>query len=138
MRPAIPIAAFKRVPLVYSTFIAGANLTAASFLCHIRHKFGDSDAPIITLTNAAAGTQGVSTAYIAALRYYDYHSRSYISTPATVVTLQINEATLEAAPQSNPTSQPLPLVYDVHITPTGGNKYVAYGGDFSLFPGSTI
>jgi hypothetical protein len=32
----------------------------------------------------------------------------------------------------------LQLVYDMHVTPAGSDKYVAYGGDFNLFPGSTI
>jgi hypothetical protein len=138
MRPTIPIAAFKRVPLVYSTFIAGVDLTAAAFFCHIRQRFGDNGLPIITLSNAAAGAQGVSATYIPALTYYDCYSRKDITVPATVITLRIDEATLEAVPLANPTNQPLQLVYDVHNTPTGADKYVAYGGDFYLFPGSTI
>jgi hypothetical protein len=138
MRPTIPIAAFKRVPLVYSTFIAGVDLTTAAFLCHIRQKFGDSGLPIITLSKAAAGVQVVSATYMPALTYYDCYSRKDITVPATVITMRIDEATLEAVPLANPTNQPLQLVYDVHNTPTGSDKYVAYGGDFYLFPGSTI
>jgi hypothetical protein len=138
MRPTINIAAFKRVPLVYSTFIAGVNLTTSDFLCHIRHKFGDTGVPIITLASAAAGVQGVSATYMPALTYYDCYSRKDITVPATVVTLRVDETTLEAVTLANPTHQPLQLVYDVHNTPIGADKYVAYGGEFYLFPGSTI
>jgi hypothetical protein len=138
MRPTIPIAAFKRVPFSYTTYIAGVDLTAANFLCHVRHKFGDTGIPIITLTKAAAGSQGVSAAYIPAITFRDQYSCKDITLPATAITIRIDELTLEAIPMANPTHQPLQLVYDVHNTPTGSDKYVAYGGDFYLFPGSTI
>jgi hypothetical protein len=137
MRPTIPIAAFKRVPLAHVTFFASVDLTAATFLCHIRQKFGDSGVPIITLSNAAVTAQGVSAIYTS-ITYYDSALYKDITVPATIVTMRINEATLEALVMANPTNQPLQLVYDMHITPAGSDKYVAYGGDFNLFPGSTI
>ncbi len=58
--------------------------------------------------------------------------------PTTRVSWAIDEATMEAMPLdgSNPDADKK-LYYDLHITPSGGTKFVAWGGDFIVKAGVT-
>ena len=138
MRPTIPVSADKRVSFTHSTYVAGVDLTSAAFFCQIRHKFGDVGVPIISLSNAASGVQGVSAVFIPEITFYDSDSCSEVTTSATQITMRVDEVTLEALPLATPTNLQLVMVYDLHVTPPGADKYVAYGGEFFVFPGSTI
>lgn len=134
MAAELNIAAFKRTPFVDSIAILGPNYTSASFLMHIRNKNGDTGTPIISLASATAGTQGISVTYNAAYVYDDVGSTA----AASVILIQIDEATLESLALNNPTDKPVELAYDLHVTPSGGIKRVEIYGQFIINPGATI
>ena len=134
MAAELHLPAFKRVPFKDSIDILGPDFSGAAFALHIRNHPGDTGSPLVSLTTATAGTQGVSATYDAAYVYDDEGSTA----PATVILVQIDEATLEALALNNPTSGPLELSYDLHITPSGGVKFVAAYGKFTIYPGVTI
>jgi len=113
--------------------IVGPNWSAGAFLMHIRQSFGDTTTPVITLSNAAAGTQGISATYDAA-----YVIGTGAIVPATKILVQIDEATLEALPLGTPATTPVNYVYDLHVTPTGKAKRVVMFGKIAIYPGSTI
>lgn len=134
MAAELNIAAFKRTPFVDDVAILGPNWTGAAFLMHIRNKNGDTGTPIISLATATAGTQGISVTYNAAYVYDDAGSTA----PASIVLIQIDEGTLEALALNNPSNKPVELVYDLHVTPSGGRKAVELYGQFIINPGATI
>lgn len=129
-----PIIAYKRVPFVDSFVIIGYDWSDATFLLHVRHLPGDTGTPVIALTNAAEGSQGLCASFDDAY----VHPVSGATVEATIVAVQIDEATLEALSLNLPPEQPLDLFYDVHATPTGEHKRILFGGPFSLRPGVTI
>lgn len=132
----INLAAFKRTPFVIDIAIVGPNYTGAAFAMHIRNHAGDTGSPLITLSAATAGTQGVSAAYDPAYIYV--RDGEEITAPASIVTIQVDEATLEALSLNNPTGKAVALEYDLHITPSGDIKRVALFGSFAIYPGVTI
>ena len=129
-----PLSAFKRVPFLTEIAILGPDYTGADFAMHVRNFEGDTWSPLISLADATAGTQGVSVTYDAAFIYDDAGSEA----PASIIAIQIDEATLEAIALNNPTNKVLTLYYDLHVTPTGEAKRVELYGTFSIYPGVTI
>lgn len=138
----VPLSAFKRVPYVEpdgcTWAFVGYNWVGATFLMHIRNRYGDTGTPIISLAGASAGSEGISVSYDADYSYTDPVSGQTVTAPASLVLVQIDEATLEALSLGTPVDAPVELVYDLHVTPSGGVKRVAVFGTFSILPGSTI
>lgn len=134
MAAELNIVAFKRVPFVDDVVILGPDYTGAAFAMHIRSRNGDTGTPLISLSNASAGTQGISVTYDASYIYNDAGDEA----PASLILIQIDEATLEALSLNNPTEKPVDLVYDLHVTPSGGVKRVELYGQFTIYPGATI
>lgn len=138
----IDLTAYKRVPFVDedgATFVFfGLNWTGATFLAHIRQHPGDTGTPLITLANAAAGSQGVSVAVVPDYTYVDPKTKEPVTGQASKVLIQIDEATLEALALGSPSDCPLELCYDLHVTPTGGVKQLPVHGKFTILPGVTI
>lgn len=134
MAAEINIAAFKRVPFVDDIAILGPNYTGAAFLMHVRNRMGDTGTPLITLTGATAGTQGISVTYDAAYIYNEAGDTA----PASLIKIQIDESTLEALAMNNPSQKAVVLDYDLHLTPTGQPKRVELFGTFTINPGATI
>lgn len=132
----INLAAFKRTPFVVDIAIVGPDYTGADFAMHIRNRVGDTGTPLITILINIPGAQGITTVYDPAYVYVK--DGVEITAPATIVTIQIDEATLEALALNNPTDQPLALVYDVHVTPVSEIKRVAMFGTLAIYPGVTI
>lgn len=132
----INLAAFKRTPFVSDIAIVGPDYTGAAFAMHIRNRPGDTGSPLITLGAASAGSEGVSVAYDPAYLYV--RDGVEITELASIITIRINEATLEALSLNNPTANPVGLAYDLHITPSGEDKRVASFGTFAIYPGVTI
>ncbi|MGD9470606.1 MAG: hypothetical protein AB7G24_00745 [Novosphingobium sp.] len=134
----INLVAFKRVPFGGASgtedFIEAGDLSAATFRMEIRTAPGDTGDALVRLTNAAAGSRGISAAYDSAYP----HPTSGAPIAATVIRPQIDEATLEALAAASPASDDLVLHYDLHITPSGGLKYVCAYGTFTIKPGVTI
>lgn len=142
MAVTVPLGAYKRVPYVEPDGVTwafvGYNWTGAAFLMHIRPSWGDTATPLISLAGAAAGSEGISVSYDASYSYEDPQTGETVTAPASKVLVQINEATLEALALGTPPDEAVELVYDLHVTPSGGVKRVAVQGSFSIYPGSTI
>lgn len=120
--------AHKRTPYVFGGIrFEGYDFTDATLAMHIRHLPGDAGSPVVSLTNASAGTQGLSITVL-----------TVGAVTSTYLTIQIDEATMEALPAASPASAPLELYYDLHITPDGGVKQVWLEGKFVVNPGVTI
>lgn len=127
----LDIAAFKRVPFNDNVAIIGPDLSAAAFAMQIRQHWGDSGSALLT--------PALSAVYDPVYVYFDPRRKITVGPlPATIVTIAIPEADIEALPLAADEAKPLELVYDMHITPAGGTKIVAMAGQFIVYPGSTI
>ena len=134
----VPISAFKRVPFGGATgngdiAVIGVNWSAATFRMEVRNLPGDSGTALVTLTNASAGSQGISATYDAKYPLPDGRGTA----PTTIIRIQIDEATLEALALATPANEPLALHYDLHATPSGEPKRVVCFGTFTIKPGVT-
>lgn len=134
----LDISAFKRVPWGGASGYAdlpvvGVDWSAAAFKMDIRICPGDATTPLVSLTNATAGSQGISATYDAG---YVMPDGEVVG--ATIIRPQIDEPTLEALALSARASDPVALSYDLHITPAGGVKSVVCFGAFTILPGVTI
>ena len=138
----VPLSAFKRVPFVAEDgctwAFVGYDWTGATFLMHVRNNPGDTSTPTITLTGASAGSEGISVTYDTDYSYIDPTSGQAVTAAASLVLVQINEATLEALSLGTPAKDPVELAYDLHVTPSGGVKRVAVYGTFNILPGVTV
>lgn len=141
MAPTIDLTAYKRVPFIdedgATIVFAGENFVGGTYLMHIRANPGDTGTPILSLSGASAGTQGISVTYDAEYLYVDENGAEQTG-PASLVLIQINETTLEGLSLGTPTDKPVTLYYDLHITPSGAPKRVASQGKFIIKPGVTI
>lgn len=126
----LDIAAYKRVPFKEDIAIAGPDWSEALFAMQIRQHWGDAGAALLT--------PSLSIAYDPDYVYYDERKRTEVVVPATIVTLSIPEASIEALPLAASEQKPLELVYDLHVTPSGGTKFVLLQGAFNIYPGATI
>ena len=121
--------------------IMGLNWSASTLSLQVRPTPGDTSTPLVSLANAAAGSEGISVTYDAGYIYpANGPHTALIGTVvgATTIRPQINQATLEAIPLPSDPTQPLGLSYDIHITPPGLPKMQLAYGSFTLFPGVTI
>lgn len=133
------IAAFKRVPFGGSNGegdlpILGVNWSGATFKMDLRASAGDTGTALVALTNASAGSQGISAVYDA--DYLAPDTDEPVGT--TIVRIQIDEATMEGIALAARPSEPLALYYDLHVTPSGEAKRVLMFGKFTIYPGATI
>lgn len=138
MAAELNIAAFKRVPFGGSSgegdiVLLGYDWSGAAFAMDIRVNPGDTGTPLVGLTNASAGAEGISATYNAAYPLSDGSTAG-----ATIIRPQINESTMEALALSARPKDPVALHYDLHVTPSGQNKRVLAYGKFTIYPGVTI
>lgn len=105
--------------------ILGEDLSGAAFAW--KFALAEGNAALITLANAAAGSQGVSATYDAAY----LHPTSGAIVGATIIVPQIDEATLEDAQFDGVGS----LFHTLYITPAGGKQYVERYGTLTLRDG---
>jgi hypothetical protein len=137
----LPLLAYKRVPFLEpdgaTIVIIGPNWSGATFKMELRNNPGDTGTALLTLNNAAAGSQGISATYASSYSYVDAQGQP-ATAPATKVLIQIDEATIEALLLGTPPDKPLELVYDLHIAPSGEPKRVYCEGAFTIKPGVTI
>lgn len=129
------------------TFV-GKDFTGATFNSEIRLTKDATGAALVTLTNAAAGAQGLrliatytSTvqAHIDAGRL-DEVPPGYELTDTVVLSqvgYRVNETTVEGLPFPGERGDDATLQWDLHITPTGGVKDKYLGGDFVVKAGAT-
>ncbi len=133
------IGAFKRVPFGGLSGegdipVVGVDWSGATFKMEIRANPGDGGSALVSLSNAAAGSQGISATYDAAYAMPDGSG----TVGATIIRPQIDEATIEGLSLAARTSDPLTLYYDMHVTPSGSSKRLLCFGTFTIYPGVTI
>lgn len=124
--------AFRHTPFLHVIRRLGVDWSGASFKLQARtaKDAGDTE---IDLSNAAAGSEGISAVYDAGY----IHPETNAVVGATTITVQVNEATMEGLPAASPATDDLVLVYDLHVTPTGDLKRVLTYGTFTVDPGVT-
>lgn len=104
----------------------GYDFTGATFKSEVRDYWDAPDPARIVLSNAPAGTQGISVAVV-----------TTDSIPTSTVTLQFDETTIEGLPFSNPRGTDPEFVWDLTIDPTVGEKLRWLEGPFVVHGGST-
>lgn len=135
--PTFNFAIDKRAPTPVEIVIVGPDYSAADFLMEWRNLPGDTGTPVLSLDTQTAGTEGISAVYDATYDFVDSDGAE-VTAPATIITVQVDEATTEALSLATPTKKGVVLSYDLHITPSGGTKFVALRGDVTIDPGTTI
>lgn len=123
----------KRVPWIAELPVEGPDYSTGTFKMEIRQKPGDTGAALVTLNGASAGSEGISCTYDAA--YVDPETAETFA--ASIFKFQINETTMEGLATGTPSEDPVELHYDVHVTPSGGTKFVLIYGSFTYWPGVT-
>lgn len=114
--------------------ILGEDLSAATWAMQIRPAPGDTATPLVSLTNAAAGVQGISASWDAG--YSDPETGATVG--ATRVRPLIDKATLQAIPAAADPMKSRILHFDLIGTPSGGQAAIFAAGMFVLNPGVTI
>lgn len=107
----------------------GEDWSAAAFV--MAFAAAEGSAALITLTNASAGSQGVSATYDAAY----LHPTTGATVGATIIRPLISETTLEALTYSSDPSAPLVLYFDLIVTPSGDQQRVFCKGTLSVYQG---
>lgn len=103
---------------------------AATFV--MAFSLSKGGAAAITLTNAAAGSQGVSATYDSSLA----DPNTGVVVGGTIIRPQIDEATLEALSWgANDPTEPLPLFMDLLVTPSGSPQQYALEAPVLLYKG---
>ncbi|MES2904639.1 MAG: hypothetical protein V4696_10680 [Pseudomonadota bacterium] len=125
------VAVSKRVPWVEDLPVEGPDYSGGTFKMEFRQDPGDTGTALVTLNNASAGSEGISATYDA--DYADPETGEAFG--ATVFLFHINEATMEGLAVATPTRSPVVLHYDLHVTPSGGTKFVLCYGTFTYMPG---
>lgn len=132
--PSIDFAANKRVPFDDTIIELGANYSGAAPLMELRAEPGNQGAPLASLGQSTSGGQGLTVTYDAAFP----HPVTSAPGPATIVRIIINETTLEGLGYAADPSLPVDVFYDIHITPSGGKKFVFARGRMRVDPGVTL
>ena len=132
--PQINIVAPKRVPFDDTIHAMVVDYSGATPLMEIRTHPGASGSALVSLGASTSGGEGITVTYDAG--YPDPDGE--LPDGATVVRILINETTLESLAYGADTSQPVELYYDIHLTPSGGKKFIFCGGKFTVTPGVTL
>lgn len=132
----MPLVAHRWTPYVETpvAFI-GRDYSAATFAMQLRVRPDALGSPLVSLTGATAGSQGISCVV----------TTDDDDVPTSWITIQIDEATLEAllpyaetsgSPNRTPGSD-LVLYHDIHITGGGHVKRRRAEGTFTIKAGVT-
>lgn len=130
-----PMTAERWTPFLDTVEVEGLDMAGGTFAMQVRlYKDAPGD-PLLSLSNATAGTQGLSVT-----------SSEIDDVPVSVITVQIDEATIEAilpfavtdgSPNRRAGSD-LVLAYDLIATATGFPKQRLIEGDFTIKAGVTV
>lgn len=126
----LPLRAQRWTPFFYSIDFPGFDFTSATFKLQVRQYRDASGDPLIDITNASAGAEGLSVTTAV---------DDGITT--STVLIQINETTIEGvlplASSGRPADDPdVPLVWDLHVT-LSGKKQRWLEGSFTIIAGVT-
>jgi hypothetical protein len=130
--PEINIVADKRVPFDDVIPDHRGDYTGATALMEVRPEPGADGTPVLSLSTALVSGEGIVITYD---DEYVTERNGTIYTGASLVQILINETTLEAIDYAASPDERATYHYDMHITPSGGKKFVAYRGTFTIAPG---
>lgn len=127
----LPLAAGRWVPFVYDIDIVGIDLTGATFAAQV-HETKDRTVgtPRASLTTQVTDVEGVRLVSVVTTD----------GVPTSSIRIRINEATMEAmnvATGRNAGRYDGNAFWDMHITPSGGTKFLAFEGTFTIKAGVT-
>lgn len=88
-------------------------------------------------TVPSAGTEGINIVSVANEDIDFGGSIGVVNVPVTTISIRINEATVEALPEPAELGDDVTLYWDMQITPSGGTKYRALEGTFTVHAGVT-
>lgn len=115
--------------------VIGADFSTATFAMQIRATPGAADPALVSLVNAAAGSQGISVSYDAAYPLFDGSTA-----PASTIRIEIARVSIETdIPVAAKPEDPAVCYYDLQVAPSysGARSEVLAFGSFSVFPGVT-
>lgn len=122
----VELTLYRWQPNIVSFAFVGRDFTGATFRAQIRAYLDAPDPALVTLENAAAGSQGISVAVA-----------TDGGVPTSTVTLQFDEVTIEGLPFSNPRGTDPAFVFDLVIDPTDDMKRRWIEGPCIIRGGST-
>lgn len=132
--PQIPLLAPKRVPFDDKVPDFRGDYTGATPLMEIRPEPGGDGDPLVSLGPSVSGGEGIAITYDAD---YDFVHNGTTYTGASLIRIIVNETTLEGLAYGADPADPVTLYYDLHLTPSGGKKFIAFSGTFTIDPGVT-
>lgn len=124
----VPLRVSRYAPFVEAPFaIRGLDMSAATFAMHVRQNRDEATGTaLITLAGATAGTQGISVSVV-----------TVDAVDTSILTVQIDKATINAIPKAGKAGQDVVLVYDLKITGGGLPETRWFEGSFTIAAGST-
>lgn len=126
-----PLEAGRWVPFVYDIDIVGIDLTDAEFAMQVHDtKDRTSGTPRASLTTVTTDIEGV--------RLTSTVTADSVTTSS--IRIRIDEATMEAMDVANDAAANGTdgiAYWDMHITPDGGTKFLAFEGKFKVKAGVT-
>lgn len=145
------IAADRFTPRIDAIDLHGYDLTGAVFKMQVRDRKDGGTVRADLTTVATAGAEGVRliyagtalvSAHVAAGRLTtqqvaDYGYASGDTLAITQIGYRINESTMEAMPGAAEAGSDVPIYWDMHVSPSGGTKFVAFAGEFTVLAGVT-
>lgn len=127
----LTLTVYRNVPFLDSIRFVGLDFTGGTFAMQVRLLPGTAGDPLLSLTNATAGLQGLSVAVTE-------ESGLDVST----LTIQIDEATIDALLPASSNGQKagtdVALFYDLIITGAGLPKTRWLEGSFIIAEGVTV
>jgi hypothetical protein len=150
----LDLAGDRWVPFIQSLSFVGADWTGAAFAMHVRATRDVTGTPLVNLTTVtSASAEGVRLIYggsdtianhIAAGRLEEVPAGFEASDTVALsqVGIRVNETTMEGLlfPGSGAVGErgdDSKFYYDLHVTPSGGNKDVYARGTFTARAGAT-
>lgn len=127
-------------PFVHVIRFEGQDLTGATFIAQVRAtRDAGGTAPVDLLTVGGIGSEGITIVSVANEDVDFGVDIGVVNVPVTTISMRINEATMEAfdEPPIDRLGDDLPYWWDMQITPSGGVKYRALEGQFTIHAGVT-
>jgi len=142
------IEADRWVACIRTFSFVGQDFTGATFFSQVRLEADAPGSPLVNLTNAAAGAEGLRLigAYTSTIADHIAAGRltevppGYKLTDTVIISqvgMRINETSMEGLPFPGERGENATLAWDLQITPSGGIKDKYLGGDFIVRAGAT-
>lgn len=145
----LDLAGDRWVPFIQSLSFVGVNWTGAAFAMHVRATRDVAGTPLVSLTTQTlASAEGVRLIYggsdtitnhITAGRLSAVPS-GFLTTDTVLLSqlgIRVNETTMEGLTFPTERGDDTVLYYDLHVTPSGGEKDLYARGTFTARAGAT-